>query len=326
MRLRLAELIAALSLATDLGLGLPQEHVLRQCRIALGLAERVGVDDAERAAVYYVAMLAWVGCTADSYELAAQFGDEIAFRADAHRTDLAGRPLMEFMLRRVGDGQGPLRRVQMAATLVANGGRGATEAMKAHCRVAAAIASRLGLGPEVQQPLLHVFARWDGKGMPSGVRGEELPLAIRLVHIAGIAEVFHRTDGVDRRDHRQPRARRRSVRPAAGGGLRRLRAGAPRRAGGGVELGRRDLGRAGPGRARSPATSSTPRSRRSPTSPTSSRPGSAVTRAASRGWRRAPRSMPGCPSRPSRSCGGQGSCTTSGAPGSRTRSGTSRAR
>ena len=60
MRLRLAELIAALSLATDLGLGMPQEHVLRQCRIALALAERVGVDDAERAAVYYTAMLAWV--------------------------------------------------------------------------------------------------------------------------------------------------------------------------------------------------------------------------------------------------------------------------
>ena len=55
MRLRLAELVAACSLATDLGLGLPQEHVLRQCRIALGLAERLGVDEADRAAVYYVA-------------------------------------------------------------------------------------------------------------------------------------------------------------------------------------------------------------------------------------------------------------------------------
>jgi len=87
MRLRLAELIAAWSLATDLGLGLPQEHVLRQCRIALGLAERLGLDEADRAAVYYVAMLAWVGCTADSHELAAQFGDEIAFRADAHQVD-----------------------------------------------------------------------------------------------------------------------------------------------------------------------------------------------------------------------------------------------
>lgn len=197
MRLRLAELIAALSLATDLGLGLPQEHVLRQCRIALGLAERVGVDEAERAAVYYVAMLAWVGCTADSHELAAQFGDEIAFRADAHRTDLAGLPLMGFMLRRVGDGHGPLRRAQMAATLVATGGRGAAEAMTAHCRIAAAIASRLGLGLEVQQPLLHVFSRWDGKGLPRGTGAGELPLAIRLVHIAAIAEVHHRTAGVE---------------------------------------------------------------------------------------------------------------------------------
>ena len=64
--LRLAELIGALSLATDLGLGLPQEHVLRQCRIALGLAERLGLDEHERAAAYYVALLAWVGCTAGS--------------------------------------------------------------------------------------------------------------------------------------------------------------------------------------------------------------------------------------------------------------------
>jgi HD-GYP domain-containing protein (c-di-GMP phosphodiesterase class II) len=196
MRLRLAELIAALSLATDLGLGLPQEHVLRQCRIALGLAERLGVDEATRAAVYYVAMLAWVGCTADSYELSAQFGDEIAFRADAHEVDLAGLPLMSFMLRRVGDGRPPLRRAQLAATLVATRGRGAADAMTAHCQVASAFAARLGLGAGVQQPLLHVFSRWDGKGLPKGARGEELPLAIRLVHIASIAEVYHRSDGV----------------------------------------------------------------------------------------------------------------------------------
>jgi HD-GYP domain-containing protein (c-di-GMP phosphodiesterase class II) len=147
--------------------------------------------------VYYVAMLAWVGCTADSHELAAQFGDEIAFRADAYQVDLAGLPLMGFMLRRVGDGRPPLRRVQLAATLVATGGRGAAEAMTAHCQVASAIAQRLGLGADVQQPLLHVFSRWDGKGIPSGTRGEELPLAIRLVHIADIAEVYHRNAGVD---------------------------------------------------------------------------------------------------------------------------------
>jgi HD-GYP domain-containing protein (c-di-GMP phosphodiesterase class II) len=197
MRLRLAELIAALSLATDLGLGMPQEHVLRQCRIALGLADRIGVDDAERAAVYYTAMLAWVGCTADSHELAAQFGDEIEFRAAAHEVDLAGEPMMDFLLSRVGAGRSPVERARMAAEVVTTRGRVAAEAMTAHCQVASQIARRFGLGPEVQMPLVHVFARWDGKGIPDGTGGEELPLAIRLVQIAAIAEVQHRNGGVD---------------------------------------------------------------------------------------------------------------------------------
>jgi HD-GYP domain-containing protein (c-di-GMP phosphodiesterase class II) len=196
MRLRLAELIAAWSLATDLGLGLPQEHVLRQCRIALGLAERLDVDEPARAAVYYVSLLAWVGCTADSYELADQFGDDLALRADAHRVDLAGLPMMGFLLRRVGTGRPPLTRARMAAELVATGGRGAAEAMTAHCQVASAIARRLGLGPEVQEPLLHVFSRWDGRGIPAGAGGEALPLAIRLVHVSSVVEVHH-GDGVD---------------------------------------------------------------------------------------------------------------------------------
>ena len=197
MRLRLAELIAALSLATDLGLGMPQEHVLRQCRIALALADRVGVDDAERAAVYYTAMLAWVGCTADSHELAAQFGDEIEFRAAAHEVDLAGLPMMGFLLA----GSGPAARRcggrGWRRSWWRRRGRSAAEAMTAHCMVASQIARRLGLGPEVQDPLVHVFARWDGRGIPAGTGGEELPLAIRLVQIAAIAEVHHRSGGVD---------------------------------------------------------------------------------------------------------------------------------
>ena len=38
-RVRMAELVAALSLGVDLGFGQPMEHVLRQCMIALRLAE-----------------------------------------------------------------------------------------------------------------------------------------------------------------------------------------------------------------------------------------------------------------------------------------------
>ena len=68
---RLAELVAALSLGVDLGFGQPMEHVLRQCLIALRLAERVGLDEDERAVVYYTAMLVTVGCHADAHEQAA---------------------------------------------------------------------------------------------------------------------------------------------------------------------------------------------------------------------------------------------------------------
>jgi hypothetical protein len=45
----LAELVAAFSLATDLGMGLPMEHVLRAWVIATRLGEHLGVGAGERA-------------------------------------------------------------------------------------------------------------------------------------------------------------------------------------------------------------------------------------------------------------------------------------
>ena len=80
--IRLAELIAALSLGIDLGFGQPMEHVLRQCLIALRLAERAGVEERERAVVYYTALLINVGCHTDAHEQARWFGDDIEYLFD----------------------------------------------------------------------------------------------------------------------------------------------------------------------------------------------------------------------------------------------------
>ena len=82
--LRLAELVAALSLGVDLGFGQPLEHVLRQCLIALRLAERIGLDEQLRADVYYTALLVNVGCHTDAHEQAKWFGDDIALKADKY--------------------------------------------------------------------------------------------------------------------------------------------------------------------------------------------------------------------------------------------------
>src|SRR5260370_23415781 len=84
---RLAELVAALSLATDLGLGQPQEHVLRQTVVARRLATAAGLPDDQQTAVFYVSLLAWVGCISDSHELAAWFGDDQRLRAASYEVD-----------------------------------------------------------------------------------------------------------------------------------------------------------------------------------------------------------------------------------------------
>jgi hypothetical protein len=77
---RLSELVAALSFSSDLALGQPMEHVLRSCFIALRLADRLGLDEQQRAEAYWVTLLALV-CTGESFELAQLFGDDVAFRS-----------------------------------------------------------------------------------------------------------------------------------------------------------------------------------------------------------------------------------------------------
>src|SRR5256714_7711799 len=80
-QVRLAELVAALSLGIDLGFGQPMEHVLRQCLIALRLGEGLGLDGEARAVVYYTALLINVGCHTDAHEQAKWFGDDIALKS-----------------------------------------------------------------------------------------------------------------------------------------------------------------------------------------------------------------------------------------------------
>ena len=182
-----------MSLATDLGLGQPMEHVLRSCVLGLRIAEDLQLDESERAVVYYVALLAWLGCHADSHEQSARFGDDIQLRADRHLADPVGT---RFVLSHVGRGEPALRRAVRLGSLLVSG-RDALAAMETtHCMVAGLFATRLGLGIEVRDGLQHVFERWDGKGTPAGIAGEEIALSARIVVIADIVESFRRLGGM----------------------------------------------------------------------------------------------------------------------------------
>lgn len=196
-RVRLSELVATLSLVSDLGMGRPMERVLRQTVIAMRLAETVGADTDVLAATYYTSLLTWVSCATDTSELAELFGDETALYADSHDDDLAGVSMAVFVARHLGHGRSRLRRLGMVGKFVATAGRSVQEVMTSHCQSASELAHRLDLGDGVCTPLTQAFERWDGRGVPGRAGHDDLALPIRIVHLADSIEAFHHTGGAD---------------------------------------------------------------------------------------------------------------------------------
>jgi HD-GYP domain-containing protein (c-di-GMP phosphodiesterase class II) len=198
-QLRLAELVALLSLGTDLGLGQPMEHMIRACLIALRLADLFELDPPGRAAVYYSGLLAWVGCHTDAYEQAKWFGDDLRVKGEAHYAYDLGRPgpIARFMLANVGGaGQPLLGRARTGVGFVGDGMRAMQSLAENHYRATDELARRLGLGTDVRESLRQSYERWDGKGA-YGVKADAICLSSRLMTFADVMEVFYRTHGLD---------------------------------------------------------------------------------------------------------------------------------
>ena len=194
---RLAELVAALSLGVDLGFGQPMEHVLRECLIALRLAERIGLLDAERSTVYYAALLVNVGCHSDAHEQAKWFGDDIALRSGKYEHDYRSLRAAAATLRLVGSGNPPLHRFRVGLEFAISGRRDFDGMIARHSSSARALAERLGLPPAVQEAVGAAYEQWDGKGWPGGLAGARIPVAARLTQFAEFIEVAHRLGGID---------------------------------------------------------------------------------------------------------------------------------
>jgi HD-GYP domain-containing protein (c-di-GMP phosphodiesterase class II) len=193
----LAEVLAALSLGIDLGFGQPMEHVLRQCRIAMGLCDLLGVDDQTKAAAYYSALLVNVGCHTDAHEQVAWFGDDISFKATKYEDSKSKLDEVTRMLRMLGAGAPPLHRLRVAFAFALGGHREVEAMIAQHARLARSLAEELGLDAPVLDALGASYERWDGKGWPGDLAGTQIPLAARVIQVAEFVEVAHRDRGVE---------------------------------------------------------------------------------------------------------------------------------
>jgi HD domain len=173
--LRLSELLASVSLATDLGTGQPPGHALRTCTIAATLAEAVGCGQDEVRTVHQFALLRFLGCTSDAAETAAMVGgDDRAINAAMAPVLMgSGRQMMGRFVRSVAPGQPLLRRLRLVTGALADP-KGTERSLSTHCEVAVMLAGRTGAGQPVLEALAHAYERWDGKGYPMRLEGDAI--------------------------------------------------------------------------------------------------------------------------------------------------------
>src|SRR5438309_3609015 len=195
--IRAAEVVGALSLASDLGTGQPLEHALRCAVLAVRLGELAGASGKELVDAYYVALLHASGCTSNGHEAALLYGDDIAHRAAFYLIDTTNpAEVLAFYRAHVGAGRPPEVRAALVEEAIANAGPRARAAFATMCEVAQRFAGWLDLDASVQAALEYVFARWDGRGFPDA-RGDAIPLPMRLLHVARDVSLFLSAAGPD---------------------------------------------------------------------------------------------------------------------------------
>jgi HD-GYP domain-containing protein (c-di-GMP phosphodiesterase class II) len=185
---RRADFLMALAYATDLATGQSRDFALRSCVLAMRLADAAGLDDHERRNVYHQALLRYIGCNADTHLLATAFGDEIALRQDLARIDMGSHSeIVETFVRaftRLFADAPPADLAKAVQEGLASALQVSVPILAGHCEVAQRIAERIGLPSEIRENLGQLYERWDGHGLPRGLKGDAVKLPVRMVTLA----------------------------------------------------------------------------------------------------------------------------------------------
>jgi HD-GYP domain-containing protein (c-di-GMP phosphodiesterase class II)/DNA-binding CsgD family transcriptional regulator len=196
--LRLADLLAGLSLVADLGFGLPQGTAVRTCLVASSLARRMDLGESDARDCFYTGLLMHVGCLAVAHEAAAAFGDDLAFNRAVSRTNLADPgDVVRTFLPTMTAGMPSAVAARTEAFVMTEGPAWGRQVDVGVCEVGRETARRLGLPDSTQQALYHAYESWVGGWAPDGLRGEEIAIGSRVARAALEAAVFDQLGGAE---------------------------------------------------------------------------------------------------------------------------------
>jgi putative nucleotidyltransferase with HDIG domain len=193
----LSGVIGALSHALDIAEGERPGHAIRSCVIGMRLAAELELSAQERSDLFYALLLKDAGCSANANRMSVLFAaDDREAKATSKLVDWSDRRAAFFWsLRTVAPGSGLRRRIEVLRA-IRDEGDVTRKFMEARCDRGAEIARMLFLSEDTALAIRSLDEHWDGHGMPDGLRGEEIPLAARILCLAQTVEVFHAKGGV----------------------------------------------------------------------------------------------------------------------------------
>jgi HD-GYP domain-containing protein (c-di-GMP phosphodiesterase class II) len=195
-RLKLSQLIGALSYALDMTEGQPEGHCVRCCWIGMHIGREIGLTDAQLWELYYTLLLKDLGCSSNAARICELYlTDDLGFKRDFKKLGGSLPQVVLFVLSHTGLKSGLAERFRAVLNIFQNGERIATELIETRCQRGAQIARQLRFSEGVAQGVQNLDEHWDGQGKPLGLSGEAIPVYARIALLAQVIDVFQVAGG-----------------------------------------------------------------------------------------------------------------------------------
>ncbi len=197
---RISELMGAFSVALDLTEGQPAGHAARSCAIGMKIAQKLRLSSDQLTPLYYALLMKDLGCSSNAAKMSWIFGaDDRVIKRDIKEIDWTkATQSFKLALSHVVPGGSPIQKALQLATMAREGEKGARQLVQTRCERGADIARLLQLPEATANAITYLDEHWNGKGHPYGLKGEEIPLASRIMGLAQTVEVFYTSFGLQK--------------------------------------------------------------------------------------------------------------------------------
>lgn len=199
-RLRVAEVVSALSQALDLGSGSSQWHSVRACILGMRIAAELRLPEQVQSELYYTLLLKDAGCSSNASAVFHALGsDDIAAKGAVKKVDwtrTSGESIA-YALKHVASGQSFWKRSKAILRVAVQQKNNNHRVTALRCERGATLARLMGLSEGTAGGIAGLDEHWDGGGNPEKLSRHEIPLSSRIALLAQTLDVFFTSEGPD---------------------------------------------------------------------------------------------------------------------------------